>query len=634
MRIPLEVAGGLQTLCGSQEGDMTRLGWVSTGRSADWRRTSPRVGIALLAVCFGFISSGAEFHTHRTSEQGLVAPNQASALEIAYGRVSGIVLFIGDGMGDAQRTAGTWYQYGAAGSLHMDSMPAAGWSQTASLNNPITDSAAGATALATGYRTNNGFISVDSDLKPLTTILERAQSLGWSVGLVTTTQISHATPAAFSAHVPDRNQMTEIARQMLAAQVDVLLGGGEDEFLPADAVGCYAEPGERTDGRDLIAEAVAAGYVYVCDGSAFAAVDPVSTSQLLGLFADEGMIRPFSPTLAEMTEKAIQILSKDPDGFFLMVEGGQIDWAGHANDAQNVIGDVLSLDEAVVVAQGYAASNPDTLVIVTADHETGGMSVGLESSGLPSEDGPFPMPGPSDFYVNWTTGGHTGVDVPVSVQGPWSALLAGTHRNIYIHAIMHAALVGATFVDVLPDYWSWDYIEALADRGITAGCSTDPLMYCPENSVTRAQMAVFLERGMHGSEYTPPTATGAVFGDVPSDHWAAAWIEQIYADGITSGCSSGPMMYCPEHSVSRAQMAVFLERAMHWPDPYSPPGGTGTLFDDVSGGYWAVDWIEQLYADGITSGCSSDPLMYCPEDAVTRAQMAVFLVRSFALPTP
>jgi subtilisin family serine protease len=190
------------------------------------------------------------------------------------------------------------------------------------------------------------------------------------------------------------------------------------------------------------------------------------------------------------------------------------------------------------------------------------------------------------------------------------------------------------FSDVALNHWAFDWIDALYDSGITSGCSSEPMMYCPEDTVTRAQMAIFLERGMRGAAYTPPVATGAVFNDVASDHWAAAWVEQLYADGITSGCSSDPLMYCPEDPVSRAQMAVFLERAMHWPDAFSPPSGSGTIFDDVAGGYWAVDWIEKLYSDGITSGCASDPLMYCPEDLVTRAQMAVFLVRTFGLPIP
>jgi alkaline phosphatase len=352
-----------------------------------------------------------------------------------------IILFIGDGMGEAHRRAARWSAAGQSGALTMDRMPFVGWSRTASADNPITDSAAGGTAIATGVKTNNGMIGQDPDGNPLTTILERAQAKGMAVGLVTTVQMAHATPASFATHVPDRNRMTEIASQMvLTAEVDVLLGGGEDEFLPTTATGCYPQPGERTDGRDLIAEATAAGYTYVCDATAFTAVIPTSTTRLLGLFADEGMPRPFSPSLAEMTQKAIDILSQDPDGFFLMVEGGQIDWASHANDAANVISDTIGLDEAIAVAQAYASTVSDTLVIVTADHETGGMSAKLTSSGLPDEDGPFYMPELTPFYVNWTTGSHTGDDVPTTAQGPWSHLLVGTYENTHIHDVMRMAL--------------------------------------------------------------------------------------------------------------------------------------------------------------------------------------------------
>jgi len=352
-----------------------------------------------------------------------------------------IILFIGDGMGEAHRTAARWSAVGQSGALTMDRTPFVGWSRTASANNPITDSAAGGTAIATGIKTNNGMIGQDPDGNPLTTILERAQAKGMAVGLVTTVQMAHATPASFAAHVPDREMMTEIASQMvLTTEVDVLLGGGEDEFLPTTATGCYPELGERTDGHNLIAEATAAGYTYVCDTTTFAAVVPTSTTRLLGLFADEGMPRPFSPSLAEMTQKAIDILSQDPDGFFLMVEGGQIDSAGHANDAANVISDTIGLDEAIALAQTYASTVSNALVIVTADHETGGMSPDLVPSGLPGEDGPFYMPDLTPFYVNWTTGGHTGVDVPTTAQGPWSDLLIGTYENTHIHDVMRVAL--------------------------------------------------------------------------------------------------------------------------------------------------------------------------------------------------
>jgi len=184
----------------------------------------------------------------------------------------------------------------------------------------------------------------------------------------------------------------------------------------------------------------------------------------------------------------------------------------------------------------------------------------------------------------------------------------------------------SSFADVPLGYWANSFIERLYAAGITGGCSTSPLMYCPEVSVNRAQMAVFLLRGKHGNSYVPPIATGTVFGDVPANYWAAAWIEQLYVEGITGGCGSGN--YCPETPVTRDQMAVFLLRAEHG-SAYTPPDATG-VFTDVPTGYWAAAWIEQLAVEGITAGCGGGN--YCPSTVVNRAQMAVFLVRTFSLP--
>ena len=188
----------------------------------------------------------------------------------------------------------------------------------------------------------------------------------------------------------------------------------------------------------------------------------------------------------------------------------------------------------------------------------------------------------------------------------------------------------AIFADVPTTYWAWQWIERLYRAGVTAGCATNPLRYCPENNVTRAQMAIFLERGINGSTYTPPPGSGTVFADVPLSYWAVNWIEKLFADGITSGCGTNPLIYCPDNPVTRSQMAVFLLRAKHGAG-YNPPAATG-VFTDVPTTYWAASWIEQLYAEGITTGCGTSPLTYCPEDSVTRAQMAVFLVRTFNLP--
>jgi regulation of enolase protein 1 (concanavalin A-like superfamily) len=186
-----------------------------------------------------------------------------------------------------------------------------------------------------------------------------------------------------------------------------------------------------------------------------------------------------------------------------------------------------------------------------------------------------------------------------------------------------------SFKDVVPTYWAWDFVERLYAAGITGGCGSNPLAYCPESTVTRAQMAVFLLRGIHGSSYNPPAAgSGTGFTDVAPTYWSAAWIKQLAAEGITGGCATD--LYCPESPVTRAQMAVFLLRSKYGA-AYTPPAvGASTGFTDVDPTYWASAWIKQLVAEGITSGCGAGT--YCPEAPVTRAQMAVFLVKTFNLP--
>jgi hypothetical protein len=223
--------------------------------------------------------------------------------------------------------------------------------------------------------------------------------------------------------------------------------------------------------------------------------------------------------------------------------------------------------------------------------------------------------------IGWSVESWSGTDNDSSTS---------TSNTLTMPADDHTVIVDytavATFADVPTTYWAWSFIERLYFAGITGGCGSSPLIYCPEKSVTRAQMAIFLERGMNGSTYTPPAATGTVFGDVPLSYWSAAWIEKLYADGITGGCGSGN--YCPDNPATRAQMAIFLLRAKHG-SSYTPPPATG-VFGDVPTSYWAANWIEQLYAEGITGGCGGGN--YCPDNPVTRAQMAIFLVRTFNLP--
>jgi len=183
----------------------------------------------------------------------------------------------------------------------------------------------------------------------------------------------------------------------------------------------------------------------------------------------------------------------------------------------------------------------------------------------------------------------------------------------------------ADFLDVPASNPFHDSVEKIFRNGITSGCGGGN--YCPDDAVTRAQMAIFLLRSKYGASFVPPPATGTVFDDVPASSFGAAFIERLFAEGITSGCSVSPPLYCPASAVARDQMAVFLLRAEHG-SGYAPPPATG-IFGDVPASDPFAPWIEQLYNEGITSGCSVSPLLYCPGNPNTRAQMAAFLSRTF-----
>ncbi|MFZ5881538.1 MAG: putative glycoside hydrolase [Chloroflexota bacterium] len=181
------------------------------------------------------------------------------------------------------------------------------------------------------------------------------------------------------------------------------------------------------------------------------------------------------------------------------------------------------------------------------------------------------------------------------------------------------------FADVPNSHWALDWVNQLYAEGVTGGCGVDPLRYCPEGTVTRAQMAVFLVQVIHGEGFPLPPAAD-VFADVPTDYWANRWINQLYVDGVTGGCDTDPLRFCPNQGVTRAEMAVFLLRAVHG-DGYTPPL-SGNIFSDVPANFWARDWIGALYNQGYTGGCADTPLRFCPNATLTRAQMAVFLLRA------
>jgi ELWxxDGT repeat protein len=190
-------------------------------------------------------------------------------------------------------------------------------------------------------------------------------------------------------------------------------------------------------------------------------------------------------------------------------------------------------------------------------------------------------------------------------------------------AIPKIAVTG-TFADVPPNYWAWRFIEALAHSGVTGGCGGGN--FCPDALVNRAQMAVFLLAARDG--VPPPPATGTRFDDVPPGYWAGPWIEELAREGVVGGCSVNPPLYCPGNNLTRAEMAVLLTVARH----ETPPPATGTRFIDVPADYWAAPWIEQLAADGVTTGCGGG--RYCPDQPITRGEMAVFLATAFHLPLP
>lgn len=229
----------------------------------------------------------------------------------------------------------------------------------------------------------------------------------------------------------------------------------------------------------------------------------------------------------------------------------------------------------------------------------------------------------------FTRSGYTFSGWNTAANGSGTAYADGATYSFSTDITLYAqwTALPLTFTDVPLDGFGWAQIEAIYNAGITSGCGAGS--FCPNGTVTRAQMAVFLLRGIHGAAYTPPAATGTVFNDVPSNAFAAAWIEQLAAEGITSGCGNGN--YCPDSTVTRAQMAVFLLRAKYG-SAHAPSAATGTIFTDVPSNAFAAAWIEQLAAEGITSGCNAGN--YCPGSLVTRAQMAVFIQRTFNLPLP
>lgn len=313
----------------------------------------------------------------------------ANAAEVKQNQIKNFILMVPDGMSVTETTIARWYNGGKP--LAMDEM-ASGLIRTYSSDAAIADSAPAGTAMATGFKSHTGYVGVLPDVantygqkpisendkqKPVANILEGAKWLKKSTGVVVTCEIPHATPSDFMAHFPSRHNYDVLSEQEVYSGVDVVFGGGSDVLTPGTGAN------NRKDGEDLVKVLKDKGYQYITKKSEMA---NLKSGKVWGMFAPMAMNYDMDrdanvqPSLSEMTKKAIDLLSQNPKGFFLMVEGSKIDWAAHANDPIGVVSDVLAFDNAVKVALDYAKSRNDTAVIVAADHGTGGMTMGNSST--------------------------------------------------------------------------------------------------------------------------------------------------------------------------------------------------------------------------------------------------------------
>ncbi len=293
-----------------------------------------------------------------------------------------IILLIGDGMGINQIRSAAGYAEKVLGkTLVMDSIIIRGTTTTHSANAEVTDSAAAATALYSGHKVNNGAINVHPDGTEVSGIGHAAKEAGLSVGVLSTTRLTHATPAGVYSRSDHRDKENFIAEQVREFAPEVAMGGGLGNFIPREKKGS-----KRKDALDIVEEMTKKGYTFVRDKASLNEVNPASTDKLLGLFSGSHMAYELDrlndaklatqPSLAEMTKVALAILGRNPKGFFVMIEGGRIDHACHTHDIKGSIYDTLAFDEAVKVALEYRQTHPDVLVLVTADHETGGLGLG------------------------------------------------------------------------------------------------------------------------------------------------------------------------------------------------------------------------------------------------------------------
>ena len=342
----------------------------------------------------------------------LLLPAPLAAADVPPSRPRNVVLVIGDGMGLSHLTAGL---VSAGGHLAIEGFPVVGLSKTSSADNLVTDSAAAATAMACGVKTRNGAIGVDPDGCPVPSLLELARARFMKTGVVVTSSITDATPAAFLSHQPSRKLQEAIAIDIVVSGADLLVGGGRCFFT------------SRPDRRYLLGELSARGYAVVEDA---AKLEAAPAGKLAALLAEEDLPRMTTGRGGLLPAGVAVALRRLPgdEGFFLLVEGSQIDSAAHDKDARGATAEVVDLDRTVARLLEFAAEDGETLVVLTADHETGGLAL---TGGSASE---------RNVEAGFVAKSHTATMVPVFAFGPGAGAFAGVYENTAIFAKLRAAL--------------------------------------------------------------------------------------------------------------------------------------------------------------------------------------------------
>ncbi|MDR0931806.1 MAG: alkaline phosphatase [Victivallales bacterium] len=369
----------------------------------------------LFTVVLGLLFLGNLFAVE-TLKHDYPSPEPVSASELAKyprnGVPRNIIFIIGDGMGFGAIKFAGLHAHGKAQNLFMEQLPVNGISQTFSANSDVTDSAAGGTALSSGYKTNNGFAGMTPEKVAIRSIAEEARDSGRSVGIITTDSLTGATPAAFAAHVPSRKMKDKIADFVINSNFDIIIGNGIESFLPK------SQKGKRQDNRDLVAELQQKNYIRI-DG-----VDTLKSTDSRPVFGFIDGWQSNPKLLAQISAAAFKRLDANPKGFFIMIEGHFSDYGGHDNDPERSALGPLMVDFTVKAAWDFAKENNDTLIVVTADHETGGVSA------TPN------FQNPKRPFIHYTTTKHTNSPVPVFAFGPGSENFAGVLNNIDIPGAM------------------------------------------------------------------------------------------------------------------------------------------------------------------------------------------------------